>query len=431
MSVTQDIYKIKPYKRSRAAYHTQCVSEYLVTLLIEDAFLAKLLTSMGLSDSTIGVVGSLASLAFLVQLLTIFLMQHIHNVKKSVILMDISSMLCFLLVFCLPFLEVSQGVRTALVFATIGGGFSLKYLQLNLYYKWGNSFVDPKKRGAFSARNEAISQAAGVVFVLAIGAVVDHYERIGKLEVSFLIIACVIATLTVLDFFMLLLIPNQSSEETARQQKPFRDVLKNTLGNRNFRNVVIMLSLFEVAFYLTMGFLGTFKTEDLMLSVGLIQVFNVIACGLRSLLSSPIGKWADRTSFARVYRWGLWLAALSFLLLVFTTKTTWWLIGVHTVLYAIAETGISPNTNNMTYNYVPMNYFVQAQAICSSIAGILGFLASLAGSRILSAIQSNGNQIFGIPVYGQQVLAMLSFLLILGVIAFNKLVISKQKIIHQ
>lgn len=426
-----DIFRSPEYKRSRVAYNIQCVTEYLVTLLIEDAFLAKLLKSIGLSDSVIGIVGSLTSLAFLIQLATIFLMQHVRNVKKTVILIDISSMLCFMCVFLLPFFPLAGGMKTVLVFVTIGGGFVLKYLQLNLYYKWGNSFVKPEGRGAFSARNEAISMAAGVVFILAIGAMVDYYEKQGELDKSFIVIACVIALLTAVDFLMLLLIKNQSTEDAIKQQKPIKKVLRNTLGNRSFRNLVIMLSLYDISLYLTMGFLGTFKTEDLLLSVGAVQIINVVASALRCVLSKPVGKWADRTSFVHVYRMGLWMSAFSFLLLAFTTKQAWWLVAVFTVLSNIAETGISANTNNMTYNYVKIDYFVQAQAIRSSIAGVLGFLASLAGSWILAVIQENGNVVFGFHLYGQQVLAFLSFLIVLAAIAFNKRVVAKQKIMKQ
>ncbi|MCD7755662.1 MAG: MFS transporter [Firmicutes bacterium] len=427
----KDIFDSPAYRRSRGAYYIQCAAEYLVTLVVADAFLAKLLNALGLSDAAIGIVSSLTSLAFLVQLGTIFLMQHIRNVKKTVIFLDISSMLCFMATYLLPFLEAPQVLRTALVFATIGGGFGLKYLQLNLYYKWGQSFVRPGGRGTFSAKNEAISQAAGVAFTLVIGAVVDYYDRVGRLETSFLVIACVIACLTVVNFVMLLSIQSYSRREAVSQQKPIRDVLKNTLGNPNFRHVIVMISLYDIGRYLTVGFLGTYKTQDLLLTVGTVEIINVCASVLRCVLSRPAGKWADRTSFAHVYQMGLWLCAFSFLLLMFTTPDRWWLVIGYTLCYHGSMAAIPGNANNMTYSYVPIDYFVQAQAIRSSIAGVLGFLASILGSRILSFIQANGNCLFGIPVYGQQVLAALSLFVILGAIAYNQCVISKQKIILQ
>lgn len=426
-----DLFDSPSYKRSRVAYHIQCVTEYLVTLLVADAFLAKLLKQIGLSDSTIGIVSSLMSLAFLVQLGTIFLMQHISNVKKAVILIDITSMLCFMFTYFLPFLPVFAAGKTILVFVTIGGGFLFKYLQLNLYYKWGNSFVRPEGRGQFSPRNEAISLGVGVLFTLVMGNLVDHYERAGRLETSFLIIACVIAALAVIDFCMLLMIKKYSIKDAVKQQKPFRDVLHNTLVNKNFRHVVIMISLYDIARYLTIGFLGTFKTQDLLLSVGAVQLINIVANALRCVLSRPIGRWADRTSFAHVYRKGLWLCAGSFLLLAFTTQNTWWLIIGYTICYNVSMAGIAGNANNMTYSYVPIDYFVQAQAIRCSIAGTLGFGASLVGSQILAAVQANGNIILGIPIRGQQLLAILSFLVLLAAIIFNKKVVAKQKTMCQ
>jgi hypothetical protein len=56
------------YKRSRGAYMAQCTFEYFVALVVSDAFLATLLSYMGFSDSVIGIISSLISVAFLFQL---------------------------------------------------------------------------------------------------------------------------------------------------------------------------------------------------------------------------------------------------------------------------------------------------------------------------------------------------------------------------
>ena len=427
----EEIYNSPAYRRSRVAYYIQCVTEYLVTLLVADAFLAKLLKHVGMADATVGIVSSITSLAFLAQLFTILLMRRVKNVKRTVILFDVCSMLCFMMTYLLPFLPIGREVRTVLLFASIGSGFALKYLQLNLYYKWGNSFVSPKKRGVFTARNNVISLAVGLVFSFVIGYVVDASERTGRIEAAFLIIAIVIAALTVLDLVMLLLIRPYSVEDAIRQQKPLCDVLKNTLGNRSFRNVVIMITLYDVARYLTIGFLGTFKTQELLYSVGAIQIINIAANLLRCLLQGPMGRWSDRTSFAHVYRMGLWICAGAFLLLMFTTSRTRWMVIGYTVLYNVSMAGIASNANNMTYSYVPIDYFVQAQAIRSSIAGTAGFLASLIGSRILAAVQEHGNSVFGVPVYGQQVLALISLAILLIAIVFAKRVVEKQTVMVQ
>lgn len=63
------------YKRSRGAYMAQCTVEYFVSLLVTDAFLAKLLTSIGISDALTGIISSFITLAFVIQLLSIFLVR--------------------------------------------------------------------------------------------------------------------------------------------------------------------------------------------------------------------------------------------------------------------------------------------------------------------------------------------------------------------
>lgn len=50
-NLTTEEFESVAYKRSRVAYTAQCAFEYLTSLLIADAFLAKLLTNIGMSDS--------------------------------------------------------------------------------------------------------------------------------------------------------------------------------------------------------------------------------------------------------------------------------------------------------------------------------------------------------------------------------------------
>ena len=70
-------------------------------------------------------------------------------------------------------------------------------------------------------------------------------------------------------------------------------------------------------------------------------------------------------------------------------------------------------------------------AIQNCISGVLGFFASLTGSVILSYIQNNNNTLFGIHMYGQQVLSAISFLIILVAVAYDRMVVEKQDIMVQ
>lgn len=424
------IFQSRAYRSSRMAYIWQCAFEYFVTILVGDAFLAKLLHDIGMEDSTIGVISSLISLAFLFQLFSVFVVQRVRNTKRFVTVFSTASQLFFMCLYLVPFLPMRSEYRSAVVVACVMLAYFGNYFVTSMIYKWGNSFVAPTSRARFSSTKEMISLITGMAFTLIIGKVIDCFEAAGNLKGGFLLTAAVIFVLSIANLTCLLRIKNQVKSPDA-QVEPLSDVIKNTLGNRNFRNVIIMTVLWQFAIYLTMGFLGIYKTKDLLISVGTVQVINVVGNLARFFVSRPFGRFSDKTSFATGISLAYAIAALAFLVNAFTTPKTWWLIIVYTVLYFVSMAGSNQNSFNIVYSYVPERYFVQATAIKNSIGGVVGFGASLLGSRILQTVQQNGNMLFGIPVYGQQVLSGLTFLLIVADLIFVRCTISKQKVMVQ
>ena len=168
-----------------------------------------------------------------------------------------------------------------------------------------------------------------------------------------------------------------------------------------------------------------------MLSVGAVQIINIASNLCRMSISIPFGKYSDKYSYVKGMKLGYFIAAIAFLINAFTTEKTWWFIIIYTVLMSVSSAGTVANNFNIMYNYIPTEYYVQANAIKSSIAGLCGFGASLVGSKILAYVQENGNTLFGFHVYGQQVLSFISFLMIVGLIVFVSLTLEKQKTIKQ
>ena len=103
------------YKKIRKAYVTQCTVEHLVGLLIADAFLARLLSYLGLNDAMVGVIASFTSVAFAFQLLSVFLVQSRYSTKKMVVTIDMVSTILFAFIYFLPFIPVSGSVKKIIV----------------------------------------------------------------------------------------------------------------------------------------------------------------------------------------------------------------------------------------------------------------------------------------------------------------------------
>ena len=419
------------YKRSRTAYMAQSTFEYFVSLLVTDAFLAKLLTSIGISDALTGIISSFITIAFVIQLASIFLVRLRVSTKALVTTLDTTSIFFFMFLFLVPFLPVDKTAKTILVMLSLILAYSSKYLILSVCFKWANAYVEPTKRGSYSATKEMISLFSGMVFTAAVGYIIDRFEGLNNLNGAFLFIAISILILNIANFSCLLMIKRESPFSHRGDFEPLGNVIKNTLRNRNFRHVIVLEVIFKIATYFTAGFLGVYKTKDLGMTVLLVQIVNIGSNFARMIISKPFGRYSDKHSYVKGFKLGMILLSFAYLILMFTTRQTWWLIIVYTAIHSCATAGTNANSFNITYSYVNSKYITQAMAFKNSIGGLCGFLASLAGGRLLSVIQANGNMLFGIAVNGQQVLGAISCVLMIGAVVYTSIVIDKQKILIQ
>lgn len=110
-----------------------------------------------------------------------------------------------------------------------------------------------------------------------------------------------------------------------------------------------------------------------------------------------------------------------------TANKTRWLIVPFAMLYHMSQAGTSNNIFNMAYCYVEEEYILHAMIVNNGIKGAAGFLASLAGGKILSFVQSRGSVLFGMPVRGQQLLCLIAAVLAATASAYCKKVVCRQK----
>ncbi len=423
MDKSNQIYHTPQYKSSRKAYVAQCTFEYLSALLVTDAFLAKLLASIGIRDSLIGIISSFISLALVVQLLSLAVSALPINRKKTVIAFNIVSQLFFCSLYLIPFLPVGKEAKTVIVIVGVLLAYAGRYIASPICFQWANTFVEPSHRAEYSAVREIVSLLSGMLFSAAVGYVIDRLEGLGSTNGAFLFIACCMVITALLDLISLLLIKDDGTKQEAI---PMHGMMKETLGNRKFRKLVVMTVLWNCAQYFSIGFLGVFKTKDLLLSLIAVQIINIVGQLARMLVSVPFGRYSDKKGFAKGFELAAAIAGVGFLANIFITRKLWFLIIVQTLCYEIGQAGTNQNSSNITYHYVDHQYIAQAIAIKSSIGGVCGFLAALVAGKMVSYIRDAGNMLFGIPVFPQQALAAVSLLLTVATVLYMKLAIEKE-----
>jgi len=388
---------------------------------------------MGLSDALIGIISTFVTLACVFQLFAMLAVQRIVNTKRYVVFFHMLGRILFSALFLTPLLPISAEYKGVLVAGCVLIAYFGHHMAYSVLFRWGNSFVDPHHRAAFSAKKEIVSLTIGTVITLSMGYMLDIFEANNDLQTGFIFCAVAIFIFSFCDFICLMTIKNDKKPKQERQIVPMKEVLRNTLGVKGFRYMFIVSTVYNAAVYITVGFLGTYRInpDELAFSVGTVQIINILGLVARLLLTRPFGKFADRTSFAKGVKFGMVLSAIGFASVIFTVPETRYLIILYTILYNASLAGTGQNFLNSTYSYVDSKYFVQATAIKSVVGGLCGFLISLVSGAVLEAIQANGNMIFGIPVYGQQVLAIFSTLGIVACILMLHFVVEKQKVLVQ
>ena len=120
--------------------------------------------------------------------------------------------------------------------------------------------------------------------------------------------------------------------------------------------------------------------------------------------------------------------ALAFGINIFTTPTNGKILyTLYYLLYALGSAGITSGEINLIYECVDREHRMGALALKSTLAGVLGFLTTLAVSPLVSHVQKNDNRFLGIPLYAQQLLSAITLLILIGLLIYVSLLIRRQK----
>ena len=93
------------YETSRVMYIIEALFEYFISLLVSGAYLAKLTTTVGLSDSTTAILSSITSLSGIFQIFSIYL-AHKTPVKRWIIPMQITAQSMFAALYLIVHLSL-------------------------------------------------------------------------------------------------------------------------------------------------------------------------------------------------------------------------------------------------------------------------------------------------------------------------------------
>ncbi len=396
------------YAGSRICYIIEATTEYLISLLITGAYLAKLTTTLGFSDNLTAMLSSFVALGCSFQLFAITFFKK-GRVKRRITFLHTLNQLFFMSIYVVPFLKLGNDVKTALFILLFVIGYFVSNIVFPPKINWFMSLVEDKKRGVFTSIKEAVSLISGIIFQLAIGILIDHFETTGDSNTSFIVCGITIFALMIIHTLSLIFAKEKESINTNKETN--KGGFKEIITDKNIMIVIFSSVFWTICTHITTPFLGTYQIKELGFSMTFVGVLSFVYAVARIPFSFVFGKYADKYSFAKMLKICYTIDAISYLVAAFTRPENGHVMyTLYYILHAISMGGVNSAAINLIFDYVPPEKRSNALAVKQTIYGISGFVATVVATPLVSFIQKNGNMFLGINIYAQQVLAAISFI---------------------
>lgn len=413
------------YKTSRFLYIIEAALEYFISLLVSGAYLAKLTTAIDVSDTITGILSAFVSLGCGFQIVAIFLANK-RPVKRWVTILHSLNQLFFALIYLVPFIPLTRIQKTIIFVFFLLLGHIVNNVVNAPKINWYMALVDDRKRGSFTASKEMVSLVGGMIFSFAMGLVIDNFEAAGNINGAFIVCGISVVALMLFHSFVLIFSKEKPCEETEKVST--KKLLGELFKDKKLFKVILIAVLWNVAHYASTSFYYTYQIKELGFTMTFVSVLAAVYAIVRSVFSKPMGRFADKYSFVNMLNICFIIALLGFAVNIFTVPANGKIFfTIYYVLYAISMAGINSATINLIYDYVDKEKRVGALAISSTLSGFAGFFTTLLVSPLVTYIQENGNIFLGIPLYAQQLVSLITVLLMVVLLLYLNLVVKKIK----
>lgn len=410
-------------KTTRIAYVIEAGFEYFVSLFVTGTMLGYLLDALGFSDAQQGIIATLASFTCGAQLFALALSGR--QKKRIATVGHIVNQGCFVILYLLPIFNLAPALKTVLLIVFLFLGHLLNNAINPTKIAWLMESVPDGSRGSFTAVKELVSLMGGIVVSLVFGRVADIFRDGNGMPTRSYYVICAIALLLMTLIHTATLVVCKEKTTVAAARVPIRKSVILLVRNKNLLKVMGVGIIWNVASALSASFYASYLREELAFSFTLIATLTTVGSICRIAASPLLGRFADKHSFATSMTVSFVVMAGAYLVAMFTQPETRWLYIAYICLHSVAMAGINSGDINLIYDYVGGEERAATLGVKNALGGISAFLTALMSGAILGAIQrAGGLRIFGITLYAQQFLSLLSFLAVLFLIFYMRRVIA-------
>lgn len=425
----------KSFKKGRGFIIAEAAVEYFISLCITSTLLTALLNEMGVDPALHGIIGSITSLACISQLFSVFWIKKSYPAKRWICILNLINQLMFLVLYCIPFFSFSKEVKLAAFMGILLFAYLFQHYLTPSRTQWHMSLVEDSHRGVFTAKKEIISLVGGMIFSQTAGILIDYFKAKDDMRTCFIIFAVTIAVLSFIHFYLMLSI-KEPEPESIPKKKSFSEIMSLIFGNKKLRSVIVFDALMAVS-SVSITFLSVYamvnekNPNTLGFSATFMATIGIIHALFRALVSIPLGRFADKRSWVSLLRLCLSVMTVGHLCLVFCTPQSGSLATVLYIAfylcYAFSIAGTNSSLTNLCFDYVEHEDRRYILGVKNALSGVIAFVTSLGFGAIVNYIERRGNALFGMTVYPQQLLSLISAVITLTLVVFVLPTLKKDK----
>ena len=398
------------YKTSRVMYVFDALFEYLISILASGAFLAKLTTTIGISDSVTAILASITSLSSVFQIVSIYL-SHKNPIKPIIIPMQVLSQLMYAGLYIVPLIGFKSGVVPVFCIVIVLAN-ALKSIISPLKVNWFMSLVDAKTRGSYTAILQIVSVIGGTTFTLISSSAIDRFEAAGNMNGAYLTLALMIFVLIVLCNIPLF-ISREKHEVNERKTSPLRSI-KRLFTNKGFVRSTSIFCLNSFALTIGAAFLGTYQIKELGFSMTFIAIVDMIISVVRIIALAVAGRISFHRPYRSIIRFAYIMSIAAHATLMFAAPENGRIIfPIYLGLNTIYSASLAVSQNNFMFEICPPEDRTSALAILTMLCGLTAFSTTLIATPFFSYIQRSDLHLFGRPIYAQQLFAAITLAIVL------------------
>lgn len=419
----------KSNKKGQILFIIERTLEYFISIMVGGAYLAKITQAIGISQGLTGILTSFISLGAVFQILALFLAGK-SKPKRFVTLLHTINQFAFAIIYLIPLINFPKTVKTVFFCVFLLVGHIFNNLVSSPKTAWELRFVPEDKKGGYTAKKEIISLMTGIVFSFGVSFVIDYFEESGRLEIAFAISAAAIFIMA-LSHLLTLLKTQEREIPVASEKISFVKAFRIVFSNPAVRKVLLVATFYWIIHNAVIGFFGTYtiSTQEeygLGFSMTFISLLSMLYAVVRSLVSYPIGKFADKFSFKNACILCYLIYALSLVFGGFTTPENGKIFyTIYYLLFAISMAGVNGSLVNLLYEEVEPSQRMCAYAVQQSVTGIIGFLSAIVAGVFVDFVHSKGGTLLGL--YAQQWLSWFGVAMAVATATFIWLFMKKKK----